>query len=498
MRQQAHFQMPYLLAGEILDTNKEGEKLTAITDKGFDEKNKPAGEERAVGYSVLVTFPNGSQTLFSNVVQACSFGGIGDFFQSKLRASKDVLHKFPEKAADLKDIVSIGSRVLVAFVGGDMRKPVIVAHLPHPNRAFDLPDKTKNEPQAKFSYKGLEIQVNYKGEVITTSRGSPTESDGSSETTKAYERKDVGAVDLPDRETNAPLPSTALVPNMPPKLLSKASSEMPTENKKLKYPDKKYTTESGFLELGEWYVVDSEGQTIFLDRDSKTLTLTNGTETIQFDKEHKKLFVQSSGDLEVTTQNDYCTSVMGAKHQTISKNEWYAVKGDEFRSVGGSRTSNVVDKDVTKIGTSWVIEVGSAESVAGGSGKSGDKHRAGIKLSTGNSFTIDDDEIKIVHKSGALISMDKDGKVTITTKKDVSVTAENVTVTSKKADIKADEITLGKESSFAAVLGENLCEWLDKHIHPTGTGPSGPPAVLTSATKGSAKDIVSAKVKLMK
>lgn len=491
MKQSAHFQMPFLLAGEILDTS--------VFDKGVPFAVKDStNTDRAVGYTVMVTFPNGSKTTFANVVEACMFGGIGDFFQNRMRASADVTFAVPieEKDAE-KTITTIGCRVLVAFVGGDTRKPVIVGKLPHPQRALDLPDTTQDLPQAKLAFKGFEAHIDPIGQVIFVSRGAPDESDGT-ETTETSPREDVGPVDLPDRETNAPLPSTSLIPNLPPKMLEKPSLEEPTINAKLKYPDKKYTSEMGFLELGEWYFVDSEGQTIMFDRDSKTITLSNGKDTIQLDKEHKKIFVQSSGDLEVTTQNDYVTSVMGNKHQTITKDELYAVKGNEFRSIGNSRASNVVDKDIGKVGSAWEIEVGTAESVEGGTGKSKDKHRASIKLSTGNSLVLDDDNITITHKSGSIITMDKDGKVGIKGSKEVDVDADKIVVTGKTVDIKGGKVTVGEGASMSAVLGENLASWLDQHTHPTGTGPSGPAIIPTTSFSGSPKDILSSTVKVNK
>jgi len=492
MQQNGHFQMPFLLAGEIIGTSKE--------KKGVEFAIKDGNEtDKAVGYTVMVTFPNGSRTVFSNVVTGCLFGGIGDFFQIRLRASGDLNFAAPETKDDAKKTVtSIGARVMVAFIGGDTRKPVIVGGLPHPQRAFDLPDDTQNLPQAKFSYQGFEVTIDPLGQVFFTSRGSPDESNGT-ETTESVKREDVGPVDLPARETNSPLPATAMVPNKPPKIPTKPFSEEPTVNESLKYPDKKYTSEMGFLELGEWFFVDSEGQVIFFDRDSKTLTLSNGNDTIQIDKEHKKIFLQSSGDIETTTQNDYVTSVGGNKHQTIKKDESYAIKGNENRFVGNSRTTNITDKDKNKIGTAWEIEIGTAEKVAGGSGKSSDKHRASIKLSTGNSLVLDDDNVVITHKSGSKITMDKNGKVEIIGNKEVAITgSDQVSVTGKQIDIKGGNVTVGDGASMSAVLGENLAEWLDQHIHPTGTGPSSPPLIPTSSFKGSPKDILSGTVKVNK
>lgn len=539
MIQSAHFQMPYLVSGEVIriSIDKDNKILAPLKD---GEKT-----DRAVSYDVLVDWPNGSRTVLSKVVQACMFGGIGDFFQSRLRASFDSTnqHTLPEKQADSKKTTTtLGSRVIIAFICGDTRKPVIIGHLPHPQRAFDIPDKTKNETQSKFAYKGIECWINDAGEMKFVARGSPAEATENSKT-ELKERKDVGPKELAKRESIAPLPSPAIVANVPPKLLSKPSL-IPTENTNLKYPDAKYTTESGFLELGEWYIVDSEGQTIMLDRDSKTLTLTNGLSTIQLDKAHKKVFIQSEGDLEVTSKLDYVLSCLGNKHQTITKNEWYAIKGDEFRSVGNTRTTNIIDKDTSEVGSEWTVNIGTAKPIAGATGKAGGKHKATIKLSTGNEFTIDDDNIYIIHKTGALLTMDKTGNIsmmakdgtniylnakesvlTLMSKKGALVSIDDkitlidktgkqmivmkdggvditsggdVNVTGKNVTLAAGNVNIGDKATMSAVLGENLQSWLDAHTHPTGAGPSGPPLIPTATYTKTPMDILSAAVKVRK
>lgn len=539
MSQSAHYQVPFLLAGEIIEAQEE-----ALTDAVDDNTKK----EIAVGYVVLVEFPNGSTTVYRNVAQCCMFGGIGDFFQPRLRASSDASgqYSFPEETSNASiNLASVGSRVLVAFIGGDIRRPVIVGFLPHPSRVMDVPNFEEKETQAKLSYKGFEVTSNSVGETKFTHRGSPGEIDErAGKQVSLSVREDVGPQDLPERENLQPLPSPALDPILPTKVLAEASLADPTENSALSYPDRKYTSELGFLELGEWYVVDSEGQQIMLDRDAKTVTITNNNDTIQIDKEHKKIFIKSSGDIEVKAAGNHVSSIQGNKHQTVSLNEWYAVKGSEYRSIGDTRTTNVADADTTKTGTSWQVSVGSAETVPGGTGSSKEKHHAGIVLSTGNSFVMDDDSIMLVHKTGALITIDKTGNVllmaadgtnfnlngssgvftlmskfgallsiddkvtcidstgkqTIVLKDGVVdiMSGDQVTVSAPNVSVNAGNVTLGNQALMSAVCGENLQAWLDSHTHIWGGGPTSPPVIPTASLKAGPLDILSTAVKIRK
>lgn len=547
MQQSAHYQMPFLLIGEIIDIGSEDGELVPVKDVP-QNPDDDAGTDRAIGYTVLVDMPNGSRIPFSNVTQACLFGGIGDFFQCRLRASSDPsgIFKFPQEIRDGdKAGSSLGNRVIIAFIGGDIRKPCIVGYLPHPKRVLDIPDQTRWDTQAKLSYKGMEVVIDDLGQMKILTRGAPSEVDDiTKEQTEPNEITDSEPVELPERESLAPLPSPALLPNMPPLLPNGPSLPVPTQNDNLKYPDPKYTVETGYLQLGQWYVVDTEGQTVFLDRDSKTITLSNGADTIQIDKANKKIFLVSSGDVELTCQNDFVASITGNKHNTVSANEWYAVKGDEYRNVGNTRTANIVDKDAIKAGTSWTVDIGTAEQVEGGTGKSGDKHSASINLSTGNSFTMDDDNIFLVHKTGALFNIDKDGNVMILSKDGSMISMDsassNINIMSKKGtllaigetitcagksgkeiitikdgevtiasgdtlnlsapsvNISAGNINVGDKATMSAVLGENLQTWLDGHTHPTGAGPSGSPILPTAMYTKTPLDILSSAVKVRK
>lgn len=534
--QPGHYQVPYLLAGEIIEVNEQ-----PIKDKGNDE--------RAVGYTVLVEFPNGSRTIYRNVLQACMFGGIGDFYQSRLRSSSDAggQFKLPTKSSEAgKTISSVGTRVLVQFLGGDVRRPIIVGYMPHPVRAFDVPDFDEHDTQSKLSYKGFEVVTNVMGETKFIHRGAPSERDSfTGEETGIYEREEVGPSELPDRETIAPLPSPALDPSLPEdKILTGPTIPEPTQNSELTYPDKKFTTEMGYGRLGEWYVVDSEGQQIMLDRDAKTITLTNGADSFQIDKANKKIFIKSSGDIEIKADGGEYASIQGDKHKTVGSNEWYAVKGDEYRSVGSTRTANVVDSDTVKVGSSFDVIAGAADAVEGGTGTSKEKHRISFSLSTGNTFVLDDDSIMLIHKSGAMISIDPNGnlvlmaadgthfnldgqggvfnlmskfgaylsiddKITCVDKtgkqmivvKDGAVeitAADQVTLSAPNVSVNAGNVALGNQALMSAVCGENLQAWLDAHTHVAPGGPTSPPVMPTATLKAGPMDILSTAVKIRK
>jgi uncharacterized protein involved in type VI secretion and phage assembly len=119
--------------------------------------------------------------------------------------------------------------------------------------------------------------------------------------------------------------------------------------------------------------------------------------------------------------------------------------------------------------------------------------KATVTLITGkSSVTIDKDgkSIKIIDENENTILLNDKG-VTITTKKDVKVTADGgVTVKAPKVDIDSGKVTLTSSSGQAAVLGDNLKSWLENHTHGTGVGPSTPPVVPPPPT------ILSTKAKL--
>lgn len=79
-----------------------------------------------------------------------------------------------------------------------------------------------------------------------------------------------------------------------------------------------------------------------------------------------------------------------------------------------------------------------------------------LRTSAGHVVSLDDDGglIVIAEASGAEIRISGQGEVTIT----------------------ADRIKLGANAAEALILGDSFIQFFNTHTHPTGVGPSGPPA----------------------
>jgi hypothetical protein len=102
-------------------------------------------------------------TLFKNCIVLESFGGIADFFEYKLRATKD-----PEK---LKKEAKIdeneeGALVLLLCLDGSSEKAIIIGSMKNPSRETTL---TKdNEKHLEGEYNGINWQINKDGEFTIT------------------------------------------------------------------------------------------------------------------------------------------------------------------------------------------------------------------------------------------------------------------------------------------------------------------------------------------
>jgi hypothetical protein len=109
----------------------------------------------------------------------------------------------------------------------------------------------------------------------------------------------------------------------------------------------------------------------------------------------------------------------------------------------------------------------------------------------GNRFIQDKDGMKMADKSGNLVEM-KSGVVQV-------ICTDSVVVNAKSVALDAGGVTVGpsstaiedsvKGTTFMSWWNGTFLTWLATHVHPTGVGPSGPPAVpptpppLTALTK---------------
>lgn len=99
-----------------------------------------------------------------------------------------------------------------------------------------------------------------------------------------------------------------------------------------------------------------------------------------------------------------------------------------------------------------------------------------IRTVSGQVIQLDDSDnaerIVILHKSGSTVEIAADGKVTIIDKgNDMSIVSEKINLGTKGGA--QEHLVLGE--TLKSKL-EELIQIVTRHVHPTGVGPSGPPA----------------------
>lgn len=101
----------------------------------------------------------------------------------------------------------------------------------------------------------------------------------------------------------------------------------------------------------------------------------------------------------------------------------------------------------------------------------------------GHTLTLDDREKKAVltTSGGHTLKMDDASKeLTLTTSTGHSITidaAGTLTVKATTVKVQATQVELGQVAAQHVILGEAFMTYFNTHVHPTGVGPSGPPAV---------------------
>lgn len=110
------------------------------------------------------------------------------------------------------------------------------------------------------------------------------------------------------------------------------------------------------------------------------------------------------------------------------------------------------------------------------------KESVQLKTKGGHNVLLDDAAQKVTVKttSGQEVVMeDAGGKITIKTSSGASITmdASGITLKATSVTLSAASVGLGGSGGQPLVLGTALLTAFNTHVHPTGVGPSGPPAV---------------------
>ena len=116
---------------------------------------------------------------YTNVISTDGFGGIADFFEYKLRQSKEVINKSSNKSShDFKK--QNGTLVLLLCLDGSSERAIIIGGLPNVQDPKNQRKSTltkENGLHLEGEYNGINWQVNKNGEFTLTFR-SPTDNNG--------------------------------------------------------------------------------------------------------------------------------------------------------------------------------------------------------------------------------------------------------------------------------------------------------------------------------
>lgn len=122
-------------------------------------------------YMVRVELPNGNSTIISNVISSTIFGGVYDSLQVVRRPSSD--KNGDSKPQGIPPNFVKGDRIIVACLGNDYRRGVIIGAINHPRNKYTLPVPDFTKQQMRMSYLGIDFDVDPDGQLIITHKGAP-------------------------------------------------------------------------------------------------------------------------------------------------------------------------------------------------------------------------------------------------------------------------------------------------------------------------------------
>jgi hypothetical protein len=389
------------------------------------EKSGAKGSSQIV-YSVMARLPNGTQNILSKVPVATMFGGIADNFQFRLRGTMDDDGNAPSETEFFTDTprkATLGDRVLIAFLGGHINRPVIVGFLPHPTTNWIYSDHESLTPQASFNYLGVTANWSDTGAFQFVKRGAPTMSFAPS---------------------GFSLPSLSLSkdPTLPP---SHAALEPADESE---------TIRMAFLDEGVFRLNDSAGQMIEFDHNKAQILISNNslkaTETesllpsfgsdpdaeyVMFNSDDEQLSIGARSVLELYTGGERTDLTDGDYSSEISGSFTLTVEGDAEETISGAHTYTVEGGLEENIKSDWDLTV---------SGDSTISTKGDTNLETAN--------------------------LTITAKQDVEITGSQSTIT-----LSQGKISIKGASGELVDLLNQLVQALLSMTVSTAVGPSGPP-----------------------
>jgi len=316
----------------------EGEILQVQDKIGGDKQN-------LIRYTCLVYFSDGVKVI-PNVRQSSMLGGIADYWRRRATATSDdsastqALGSTSQPGLD----ATVGERVIITFLNGNISNPVITGYLQHPDQAIeeDL-DDSNPDVNAIFQYLGIRATINSDGELTLTHKGLPTVS--------WVPQGSVAGSGL----ANALSAIDNVGGNNSPAIVPAPETEV---------------TLFEFLKGGVFRVRDEEGQSITIDRTNKEILISNNnlgsTETIltdlptdaeyiKFDKGSEELTVSARQNLVLNSDDERNDTTIGDYEHDIGGDSDVTVAGDQSTTVVGSKKTNVAGS--WKINTTGSFQV---------------------------------------------------------------------------------------------------------------------------------------------
>lgn len=509
----------------------------------------PPNDERNLNktrteYTVRSVTSNGEMTTYRNCVVMQIIGGIDDFTETVVQtSSNDAESPYSSEynspgAGDVvefdidKKIRRIGARCILGFLGNSKNIPVILGFLPYEIYSENGEDLVQNALKNEDQILNRPINVERMGPMW---------------------RMRMNGVNLHiDELGQYRIQHTGL-----PRIKLQDGYYASTEWGRGVLGDKiedplVLTTTLDFLQNGEFRVVDGQQQGFVINPDKKYISINNTTEfpnyeydpleellvhepqdpslpplgeEIRLDKENQTLTLRSSKKFVKLIGEDAKEIVFGNEDKTIQKNKTQTVIEDSVLKVGKNFVLNVHKNYSLSIGETFALTSTQGTQAFILDATKG-KEAIFLNHKTGAQLVMDKDgsikvtakdgsflfldattgAVSIVTKSGDLISANegvtisdsagteiikmKDNKIEISAKQDVVVSATNVSVNS-------GSVSLGAGAALSAVLAEKLVAAFNMHLHPTPTGPSGPPVMpLIASGTPAPNDIASGSVKL--
>jgi len=144
----------------------------AISVGEIIQVQEPAPDDSALFQRYVVRIENeqGSSTFISNVYCSTVIGGVADGLKIYRRATVEDSKQFK---INENSQYGIGDRVVVAFINNDPRRGIIIGGVPRVIDKVTLPEPNIKQPQLRFQYLGMVIDIDTKGQLVIKHTGAP-------------------------------------------------------------------------------------------------------------------------------------------------------------------------------------------------------------------------------------------------------------------------------------------------------------------------------------